>query len=80
MTERMKDPRCLIDAEALASHVSIVSASESKPAEGATTKTRRRKGGESGRSGTDKPGMESSSSKAEESAAGTSKMSNTSMS
>lgn len=30
MVERMKDPRCLIDAEALASHVSIVSLSDTK--------------------------------------------------
>jgi hypothetical protein len=47
MTERMKDPRCLIDAEALASHVSIVSHSESKPPGGETqtgTRTRKKKG------------------------------------
>lgn len=48
MTERMKDPRCLIDAEALASHVSIVSLSESKPPGTSAqtgTKTRKNKAG-----------------------------------
>jgi len=30
MAERMKDPRCLIDAEALASHVSIYSGKDEK--------------------------------------------------
>lgn len=39
MTERMKDPRCLIDAEALASHVSIVSLSDSKAPGGTETQT-----------------------------------------
>jgi len=45
MVDRMKDPRCLIDAEALASHVSIVSLSETnQPGEETGTKKRRKKG------------------------------------
>lgn len=43
MDERIKDPRCLIDAEALASHVSVVSMSVSQPAGETGTKTRRGK-------------------------------------
>lgn len=45
MDERMKDPRCLIDAESLASHVSIISASaETKGVGGGeTTLTKKKK-------------------------------------
>jgi hypothetical protein len=45
MEERIKDPRCLIDAEALASHVSVVSMSMSQPAETGKTGTRKGKRG-----------------------------------
>lgn len=38
MADRMKDPRCLIDAEALASHISIVSGADN---ENETTKTKK---------------------------------------
>lgn len=83
MVERMKDPRCLIDAEALASHVSIVSMSENK-APGDTTQATGKRGKKrenaSRKSGENSQRQESSASKAEQSQSETSKMSNTSMS
>jgi hypothetical protein len=44
MEDRMKDPRCLLDADALASHVSIVSLSETTPVDGTQTGTTKRRG------------------------------------
>jgi len=75
----MKDPRCLIDAEALASHVSIVSASESKPMDGATETgqpTRKRKAKPTGsKSGNTQEQSSASQLKESQSQSETSKMS-----
>ena len=88
MTERMKDPRCLIDAEALASHVSIYSGDQSKkdPDSGAPIgkKPRKKKGGaeqSAKQSGdTSKVNAETSSMKQSESESATERVSDTSKS
>jgi len=85
MEDRMKDPRCLLDADALASHVSIVSLSETTPGDGTQTGTTKRKAkkkaGASRKSG-GTSGANASSSNIKESAteSKTSAMSGTSMS
>jgi hypothetical protein len=85
MDDRMKDPRCLLDADALASHVSIVSLTETTPGDGTQTGNTKRRGkkkaGASRKSGgTSK--MDASTSNLKESAteSKTSAMSGTSMS
>jgi hypothetical protein len=87
MEERMKDPRCLLDADALASHVSIVSLSETTPGDQTqtgTTKTRKgkKKGGVSRKSADTSKAGASSASNLKESAteSKSSAMSGTSMS
>jgi hypothetical protein len=77
MVERMKDPRCLIDAEALASHMSIVS---SDPSDKGGKK--KKKKGESSLSNSKQVNENSSATgmKQSESESGTEKISHTSMS
>jgi len=83
MDEKIKDPRCLIDAEALASHVSVVSMSGT--ASGKEGETGKRNKGKKGATSSRRSGskMEQSSAtglKESNSESQTSKMSNTSTS